>query len=159
LPGALLADDAEAVGSRRARPRRAVLETSRAAPAAGSSGRAGHGHRARRRTLHRSPGPRRLGGRFTVTRLPPALAPWIAELASLTPEMSAIVGGWLGRLEQGLGTLFRRGLAASGEPTGYDGLSRRGVYERLLVSEWLLADEAPDEFVRRAVANEHLFVH
>lgn len=36
-----------------------------------------------------------------------------------------------------------------GEPDGFDGLDRRGLVDRLLPSEWLLASEAPDEFVRR----------
>jgi hypothetical protein len=45
-----------------------------------------------------------------------------------------------------------------GEVDGFDGLTRRGTYERLLMSEWLLADEAPDEFLRRAAASEHTFL-
>ena len=36
-----------------------------------------------------------------------------------------------------------------GEPDGFDGLDRRGSLERLLPTEWLLATEAPDEFIRR----------
>jgi hypothetical protein len=46
-----------------------------------------------------------------------------------------------------------------GEPDGFDGLSRRGTYERLLLSEWMLADELEDEFMRRAVMGEHLFLN
>lgn len=36
-----------------------------------------------------------------------------------------------------------------GEPDGFDGLDRRGPLDRLLSSEWLLAAEVPDEFIRR----------
>jgi hypothetical protein len=46
-----------------------------------------------------------------------------------------------------------------GEPDGFDGLNRRGTYERLLISEWMLADELEDEFMRRAVMGEHLFLN
>jgi hypothetical protein len=46
---------------------------------------------------------------------------------------------------------------AEGEPDGLSGLNRRGLYERLVVTEWALLDAAPDEFVRRAGAGEHLF--
>lgn len=37
-------------------------------------------------------------------------------------------------------------------------LQRRGPYERLLPSEWLLADEVPEEFLRRAAVGEHMFL-
>jgi hypothetical protein len=43
------------------------------------------------------------------------------------------------------------------EPDGLDDLRRRGSYERLLPTEWLLAAELPDEFLRRAASGEHLF--
>ncbi|MBI5537988.1 MAG: hypothetical protein HY898_35020 [Deltaproteobacteria bacterium] len=45
----------------------------------------------------------------------------------------------------------------NGEPDGFDGLGRRGAYERLLASEWALADASVDEFLRRAAWREHLF--
>jgi hypothetical protein len=45
------------------------------------------------------------------------------------------------------------------EPVGVDDLRRRGSYDRLLLSEWVLADEVPDEFDRRAAQGEHLFLH
>ncbi|MDK2123438.1 hypothetical protein [Parachitinimonas caeni] len=44
------------------------------------------------------------------------------------------------------------------EPDGLGDLRRRGPYERLLTSEWLLAEEIPDEFLRRAAGGEHLFL-
>lgn len=44
------------------------------------------------------------------------------------------------------------------DPDGYSGLSRRGPYERLGLTEWVLADALPDEFLRRAVMGEHLFL-
>lgn len=36
-----------------------------------------------------------------------------------------------------------------GEPDGFDGVDRRGELSRLLSSEWLLAADEPDEFLRR----------
>jgi len=44
------------------------------------------------------------------------------------------------------------------EPEGIDDLRQRGSYERLLLSEWALADAAPEEFDRRAAGGEHLFL-
>jgi hypothetical protein len=44
-----------------------------------------------------------------------------------------------------------------GEPDGLADLTRRGPYDRLLTTEWLLLDDAPDEFVRRAASGEHSF--
>ncbi len=45
-----------------------------------------------------------------------------------------------------------------GEPDGVAGLSRRGDYQRLLLSEWALADAHPEEFLRRAAGGEHVFL-
>ncbi len=44
------------------------------------------------------------------------------------------------------------------DPDGFDGVEQRGEYHRLLTSEWLLAEEAPEEFLRRAAMNEHVFL-
>jgi hypothetical protein len=57
-----------------------------------------------------------------------------------------------------MGPLSRPAEEISDDPNGYEGLSRRGSYERLLISEWLLADEAPEEFLRRAAQREHAFL-
>jgi hypothetical protein len=42
-------------------------------------------------------------------------------------------------------------------PDGFAGLSKRGTYDRLISSDWLLVEELPDEFMRRSVMGEHLF--
>ena len=49
--------------------------------------------------------------------------------------------------------------AAQGEPDGYGGLTTRGHPERLLLSEWLLAEELPLEFLRRAASRELLHIN
>ncbi|MFO0606825.1 MAG: hypothetical protein U0324_26875 [Polyangiales bacterium] len=89
--------------------------------------------------------------------LPPALAPWKDALAAVSPEVAAALGDWLLKLAPAVGPLRTRTLVGTGEPDGYDGLLRRGPYERLLLSEWLLATEAPEEFVRRAATRELAF--
>ncbi|MEW5851202.1 MAG: hypothetical protein AB2A00_20610 [Myxococcota bacterium] len=91
-------------------------------------------------------------------QLPPALAPWTAQL-SLFPDVTAVALGRMAqRLALAVGPLNAHDGSGTGEPDGVDGLSQRGSYERLLMSEWLLAQEAPDEFVRRAAVGEHVFL-
>jgi hypothetical protein len=92
-----------------------------------------------------------------VSGLPSALAPWAAPLAPFAPDLALSLGGLARRIAGALGPLPARP-AAGGEPDGVGGLSRRGPYERLLLTEWLLADALPDEFIRRAAAGEHLFL-
>jgi hypothetical protein len=90
-----------------------------------------------------------------VSALPPALAPWGPALAGLDAQVAVAIGPMVRRLDA---------LLAPGEPDsdgdgpldGYDGLTRRGIPERLLMSEWLLADELPLEFLRRAASGELL---
>ena len=65
---------------------------------------------------------------------------------------------WLPRLGRTIGPLKRSRSTPDGPPDGFAGLSRRGPYERLLMTEWLLAKELPEEFIRRAVTHEHLFL-
>lgn len=91
-------------------------------------------------------------------QLPEALQPWRQWLEWFAPQHLPLFADLLGRLNPLLGPL--RGLHQGGvpEPDGLGDLQRRGPYERLLSSEWLLADEVPDEFLRRAVGGEHMFL-
>ena len=91
-------------------------------------------------------------------QLPESLQPWREWLQWFAPEQLPLFADLLGRLNPVLGPL--RGLQQGGvpEPDGLGDLQRRGPYERLLGSEWLLADEVPEEFLRRAVVGEHLFL-
>lgn len=87
--------------------------------------------------------------------LPEALAPWTDALAALAPDVAVA----LGPLVKGLDRLIadrEPAPARHGVMDGFDGLSSRGHPERLLASEWLLADEAPLEFLRRAAERELL---
>lgn len=94
----------------------------------------------------------------TSTELPRALLPWSALLTLFPRELALSLGALVQRVSLALGPLRTASLSQGGEPDGYDGIARRGLYERLLTSEWLLADELPDEFVRRAAASEHAFL-
>lgn len=46
-----------------------------------------------------------------------------------------------------------------GEPDGFDGIERRGELSHLLPSEWLLAADEPDEFLRRFEQRELSYLH
>jgi len=91
--------------------------------------------------------------------LPAPLRPWAAELATWPLDLRNLLAPWLPRLALVVGPPAHPRERADGAPEGYAGLARRGSYERLLMSEWLLAEELPDEFLRRAAAGEHLFLN
>lgn len=93
-----------------------------------------------------------------VTTLPRALAPWADKLALFPRDLALSLAPLLPRLHGLLGAPGPSA-GATGEPDGYDGIARRGSYERLLASEWLLLEEIPDEFLRRVVSSEHVFLH
>ena len=90
--------------------------------------------------------------------LPQPLQPWRPWLDWFAPHLAPQVGELLLRLHPLLGRFRGHRPGAEPEPDGLGDLRRRGPYERLLATEWLLADELPDEFLRRAAANEHLFL-
>lgn len=91
--------------------------------------------------------------------LPPALAHWSGYLRIFPEEVSLALGPIIQRVSMIIGSPHARLNEKEGEPDGFDGLNRRGTYERLLLSEWMLADELEDEFMRRAVMGEHLFLN
>lgn len=91
-------------------------------------------------------------------QLPEALQPWRQWLEWFAPQHLPLFADLLGRLNPLLGPLRGRHQGGVPEPDGLGDLHRRGPYERLLSSEWLLADEVPDEFLRRAVGGEHMFL-
>ncbi|WP_354643612.1 hypothetical protein [Kitasatospora camelliae] len=89
-------------------------------------------------------------------QLPAGLKPWAEGLSALTPGLAVEIGPLVRRIDA---------LIAAGEPLtapdgdldGYGGLDRSGVPERLAVAEWLLAEELPEEFLRRLVERELLY--
>ncbi|MET4726514.1 hypothetical protein ABIE09_000285 [Lysobacter enzymogenes] len=91
-------------------------------------------------------------------RLPATLAPWRQWLDWFDPQLASALGECLLRLHPLLGAFRLRAASGRLEPEGIDDLRQRGSYERLLLSEWALADAAPEEFDRRAAGGEHLFL-
>src|SRR5262245_20424125 len=93
-----------------------------------------------------------------MTPLPPHLAPWAPYLGLFPEEITQVLGPMVARLASLTG---RSPLdhAREGAPNGYDGIARKGPYDRLLSAKWLVQEELPDEFWRRAVSGEHLFLH
>ncbi|MFD9476797.1 hypothetical protein [Streptomyces nojiriensis] len=90
-----------------------------------------------------------------TARLPAALAPWAGTLSAISPELAVAFGPLLRRLDALIGE--REPVAdIAGDPDGLGGLARSGRPDQLLPSEWLLADEFPDEFLRRFVDGELL---
>lgn len=92
-----------------------------------------------------------------TTALPPRLAPWEEALAGLDARLASELGPMLRTLDE----LVRRhevSGGSEGDPDGYDGTTNTGDLGRLLMDEWLLADELPEEFVRRAAENELAFL-
>jgi hypothetical protein len=90
--------------------------------------------------------------------LPRPLAPWGPYLSLFPRDLALSLGPFLQRLSLTVGPLRVRRASGEADPDGFDGLDRRGPYDRLLASEWLLAEEAPEEFLRRAAAGEHTFL-
>jgi hypothetical protein len=92
-----------------------------------------------------------------VIALPRQLAPWAPHLVLFPDDIALALGPLVIRLSELIGAA-RIDHGREGTPDGYDGIDRRGTYDRLLASEWLMHDELPDEFLRRAVSGEHAFL-
>ncbi|MGN6528471.1 MAG: hypothetical protein ACTHL8_18940 [Burkholderiaceae bacterium] len=94
----------------------------------------------------------------TPITLPRPLEPWREWLGWFDAALAEHLGDLLVRLSALVGPARSKASAGRDEPDGVSDLRTRGSYERLLGSEWLLAQEMPDEFLRRAAASEHLFL-
>lgn len=90
--------------------------------------------------------------------LPQPLQRWRPWLGWFEPQLADALGDLVRRLAELVGPASAAGGRAAPEPDGLGDLRRRGTYERLLASEWLLAEALPEEFLRRAAATEHLFL-
>ncbi len=92
-------------------------------------------------------------------KLPGNLALWARQLKIFPDEISLALGAMAQRLAPFVSSLGAVEEVSDREPNGYDGVTRRGLYERLLLSELALVDDFPEEFIRRAVMGEHLFLN
>ena len=90
--------------------------------------------------------------------LPASLAPWSKQLSIFPNELSMAIGPLVQRIASAIDPLHLEDVPGDDDPDGFDGLVNRGSYERLIASDWLLADEIPEEFERRATMREHLFL-
>ena len=90
--------------------------------------------------------------------LPASLAPWSKQLSVFSDELSIAIGPLVQRIAAAIEPLHLEDVPGDDDPDGFDGLANRGSYERLIASDWLLADEIPEEFERRATMREHLFL-
>ena len=92
-----------------------------------------------------------------TARLAPELAAFRGVLDFFPEEHGQALGKMVQRVASLVGRLSATHLEGI-EPDGFDGVEQKGAYHRLLISEWLLAEEAPEEFLRRAAMSEHLFL-
>ncbi|MEV7028542.1 hypothetical protein, partial [Kitasatospora sp. NPDC093558] len=90
-----------------------------------------------------------------TTHLPAPPAGWEATLDALSPQLAHALTPLLRRLDSLIGG-HENATGLLGVPEGHGGLSRTGRPDQLLPSEWLLAEEAPDEFLRRYADRELL---
>jgi hypothetical protein len=82
-----------------------------------------------------------------------ALPAWSTLLGFLDAELAAAVE----RMARPLDLLMNEDphqVVGSQDMDGYDGIDRRGALDNLLLTEWLLVDEEPLEFLRRYATHE-----
>lgn len=91
-------------------------------------------------------------------RLPASMQPWMEWLDQLDPELAVQLGKLILQIEPLFPAPRALPITSNDAFDGFNGIINRGHYERLLSSEWMLAEDLPEEFMRRAVENEHMFL-
>lgn len=92
-----------------------------------------------------------------ILALPSYLRSWAKHLGWLNPELMPDLTKLIQPLANTLKHFLQPSLIGETEPDGYDGVIRKGIPERLLLSEWALADIFPEEFLRRVSMQEQLY--
>ena len=90
-------------------------------------------------------------------KLPHKLAAWESQLRIFPEEIALALGPLIQKIAALLGPFPHHHEEGHAVPDGFAGLDKHGTYDRLIASDWLLADELPEEFMRRSVMGEHLF--
>lgn len=90
-------------------------------------------------------------------KLPRKLAPWEEQLRIFPEEVALTLAALIQKVAALIGPFPHHHAEGRVVPDGFAGLAKRGTYDRLIASDWLLADELPEEFMRRSVMGEHLF--
>ena len=80
---------------------------------------------------------------------------WWDCLDFFAPDVRRDFGKLFLQLERAFSSLAAR--PQQGEPAGWAGLSRRGNWDRVVHSEWAVAEACPEEFLRRAGEGELSF--
>jgi hypothetical protein len=89
--------------------------------------------------------------------LAPEFAVWTEQLRRFPDDLAIALCPLLRQLAAALGSGLRSE-QGRGEPDGVSGITQRERFERLLPTQWLLASEVPDEFLRRAAMQELMFL-
>ncbi len=90
-------------------------------------------------------------------KLPRHLASWEPQMRIFPEDIALALAPLALKVAALVGVFPHRPAEGHAIPDGFSGLAKRGSYERLIASDWLLADELPEEFMRRSVMGEHLF--
>src|SRR5258708_34015049 len=90
-------------------------------------------------------------------RLPRPLAVWEPQLRIFPEEIALALGPLIQRVAAVVGAYHPSHAGGHVFPDGFAGLAKRGTYERLIASDWMLGDEMPEGFMRRSVMGEQLF--
>ncbi|OCG41950.1 hypothetical protein [Gilliamella sp. Bif1-4] len=90
--------------------------------------------------------------------LPKPFKAWQPWLSWFDESLQPLVADLLLQLNNVLGPVKKSQWNEQKLLSGLGDLRKRGSYEHLLTSEWLIAEEEPDEFIRRVVSCEQLFL-
>jgi hypothetical protein len=89
----------------------------------------------------------------SIAQLPRPLSGWSILGELFDDQLAAAIELLVHRLSAGIEFHHEANLHR-GEPNGFQGIARRGPVSRLLLSELALADEMPEEFLRRVTQGE-----
>ncbi|WP_237067431.1 hypothetical protein [Microbulbifer guangxiensis] len=90
-------------------------------------------------------------------QLPKPISSWVEIISCFPEDVSGLIISLVDRLSHLVNSVPVDEAEGIIEPDGLDGVGRLVQYERLILSEWVLQEEIPEEFIRRAVSAEHLF--
>jgi hypothetical protein len=94
-----------------------------------------------------------------MTALPASLSRWRQQLRVFADDLATVLGRLVVRLAPAFDSVVSSQADPDGDVDGFDGITNRGSYERLLASEWMLREALPLEFMRRAAGGEQAFFH
>lgn len=95
---------------------------------------------------------------MSYNHLPKAFKAWQPWLSWFDESLQPVVADLMSQLNILLGPVKESHWNAQKLFSGLGDVRQRGNYEHLLSSEWLIVEDEPDEFIRRAVNYEHLFL-